>query len=72
MKKLKCVTWRGYESPLIFGNYPQRHNLDIDFTFAPNDDQTLDVARNGGIDLIGGPEVEWTNAYGCRRTLPAD
>jgi spermidine/putrescine transport system substrate-binding protein len=46
--------------PLSFGNYPQRHNLDMEVIYASNDDQTLDVARKGDIDLVGGPEVEWT------------
>jgi hypothetical protein len=44
--------------PLFFGNYPQRHNLDIEVIYASNDDQTLAAARKGHIDLVGGPEVE--------------
>jgi spermidine/putrescine-binding protein len=57
---LKCITWRGYDLPLFFGNYPQRHGLDIEVIYASNDDQTLDAARKDHIDLVGGPEVEWT------------
>jgi spermidine/putrescine-binding protein len=56
MKTLKCITWRGYDKPLVSGNDRSVH---LQFEYASNDDQTLEAARKGSIDLIGGPEVEW-------------
>ena len=57
MKTLKCITWRGYDTPLVSGHYLQRHMIDVEFVYASNDDQTLDSARRGHIDLVGGPEI---------------
>lgn len=60
MKTVRCVTWRGYDTPLVFGNGLRDSGVQVQFQHASNDDQTLEAARSGSVDLIGGPEVEWT------------
>src|SRR5687768_14699705 len=59
MKTLKCITWRGYDTPMLFGIDPHETGIEVQFQYASNDDQTLEAARRGSIDIIGGPEIEW-------------